>query len=538
MIAKPNTTWLAAILITSALTSSSMGTGPVGYFESDMQYFAPVDLDFECRPLRKDCGYFFRYDKLSWNFGGSRVTVGDPNKVVLSEQIYNDGPFNEGDEPPRYEIINGLQDVPPDSAFAWGERYEFGKFNKNNGWMVGILDGPEAVSQKTYGFDSVFLPNTLPLITRGEDTEIDQNFTVALTGFFGNGSADLATSRNGFGSVHVNFETAPGYTFGFRDYHFNGVGNQQGPTEGGPGRIWLPAEVIATFENGVLTEVVFDDGTILNGGPNNIAAELPIADGQVDDLDGDGLAGFFLEFIDTNGNGVFDDDEPIVGNGVDFGDLHEFNIAFAAFHVRNVTRTDGIELMHTFDLSNRHEMAKDQGVTKSLGFGVRYLRLRDTFYFDGRGSILGRTYAETKAQNSIVGPQVHGKWNRQKGRWNLGLDGRVLLGANIQDTDQVGGIGEDLAPGAVNRPVAAQPTFVSYSRRDDNFSPVIEFRAESSYQLTSAIALKLGYTAMFIDNITRSAHTVRWYLPDLGLLEGGEQDIFINGAHVGVEVVH
>ena len=59
-----------------------------------------------------------------------------------------------------------------------------------------------------------------------------------------------------------------------------------------------------------------------------------------------------------------------------------------------------------------------------------------------------------------------------------------------------------MAPGASNRLVHGQPTTFSYGRRDDEFSPVVEFRADCSYQLTNAIALRLGYTATFVDNIT------------------------------------
>ena len=113
-----------------------------------------------------------------------------------------------------------------------------------------------------------------------------------------------------------------------------------------------------------------------------------------------------------------------------------------------------------------------------------------------------------------------------------------MFGYNIQDLDQVGAIGKNLIPGGPNSLISGQPTAFSYGRRDDSFTPVIEFRAEGSYQLTSAIALKLGYTAVFVDNITRAAESVRWYLPDMGLLSSGDQDILINGATFGVEFVH
>jgi hypothetical protein len=118
------------------------------------------------------------------------------------------------------------------------------------------------------------------------------------------------------------------------------------------------------------------------------------------------------------------------------------------------------------------------------------------------------------------------------------VDGRFVFGFNTQDLDQTGAIGEDLNPGAVNSLINAQPNAVKHGRTDSDFSPLVEFRAETSYRITNSIKARLGYTAIFVDNVTRASQTVRWFLPDLGLLEGGQQDIFINGANFGFDVVY
>ena len=259
-------------------------------------------------------------------------------------------------------------------------------------------------------------------------------------------------------------------------------------------------------------------------------------DGFPDDLNGDNFTFFFLRG-DLNGDGVVDDDE-VIGNGIDYGDLHTFNVAFERFEVRNFTETDGIELMKTHELDNRHLPVNRQGEFIELAYGVRFFRLNDEFTFDGDGGILGRTYALTRADNQIVGPQIRGRWSRQKGRWNLGVDGRFMFGYNIQDQTQNGAIGEDLQPGAVNALLFAQPHAVDYGRQQQNFSPLAELRVDTSYQITGAIAAKLGYTGMFVDNVTRASETVNWYIPDLGLRRGGEQDVFINGVDFGFEAVY
>ena len=67
-----------------------------------------------------------------------------------------------------------------------------------------------------------------------------------------------------------------------------------------------------------------------------------------------------------------------------------------------------------------------------------------------------------------------------------------------------------------------------------------EMRVEGSYQITNSFALKLGYTATFVDNITRASQIVRYRLPDMGIRNDqiGEQTIFVNGADFGIEAVY
>ena len=479
--------------------------------EHDYQLFSPTEFDYDCRAMRKDCGWFFAYDKLSWNFSGKTTVIGDPTINVQSEQIFRETTFSDGTAPPTFTINNSVQDAPPLAKFGWGERYEFGYKSNGAGWLFGVLDGPAATSKQVYGFQQVQLPNTLPTIRPNNINFSD--FGVTFTGPDGVivGSADTSTSRNGFGSVHVNFATPDGWLLGFRDYWINGPDNQPGPSVGGPGRRVLAA----TIDETGITDITWITG----------------ADGIVDDIDGDGVT-FFAIVVEIDGEDV------IVGTGTDFDDLHMFNIRFDTLTVRNRTETQGFELMKTYDLSNSHKMTKNQDHTASIGYGLRYLRIEDDFFWEGKGDVLGRTYADTGVRNSIIGPQVRLMWNKARGRWNTNFDGRVMLGANFQNQTQIGAIGEDLLPGGLNTPVGAQPHAVKYSRQIDNFSPVAEIRAQTSYQITSSIAARLGYTGTYIDNITRASQTVRWYLPDLGLLKGGKDEIFINGVNFGFDVTY
>ncbi len=543
MTAHKISTWLVAGLLLS--TTSTVAFGQVNEWVNtpahDLQLYSPVDFDFDNRPIGKSSGYFFRYDKLSWAFTGERVEIGDPDEFVLSEDIFGQHTDTEGDVPQQYQIQNGIKDAPPDAEFAWGERYELGFFHKTAGWSIGIIDGPEAISEARYGFGSA----STTVAARDIAAFTNVSATIALdqvsnANFDGVGFSGYDNA--GFGSVHVNFATPPDFLKGFRDYHFNGDSNGANPTNNGPTVRNGDAE--DAFLETTINETIIVDGvaqvfatTVYIPNPNaDPATETKVADGIPDDLDGDGLPAFYLIQVDTDGDNVVD---ATVGTGIDFDDLHTFNIRFDTFAVRNVTETQGVEIMRTHSLTNRHKMAKRQGNTLDIAYGVRFLRLRDAFLFEGDGGILGRTFAETKSENQIVGPQIRAMWNRQRGRWNLGVDGRFLFGYNVQDLDQVGAIGENLIPGALNSLISGQPTAFAHGRQENNFSPVVELRADLSYQVTGAIAARLGYTGTFVDNITRASQMVRWALPDMGIREGsGNQEIYINGANFGFDVVY
>ena len=124
----------------SATVYGQFGQDANTLIEHDLQFFSPVDFDFDDQPIQKSSGWTFRYDKLSWAMTGERIAVGNPNAVVLSEAVFpGNAGADQGTPPPQFQIINGLQDVPPTAAFSWGERYEIGRLENGSGWMIGIL---------------------------------------------------------------------------------------------------------------------------------------------------------------------------------------------------------------------------------------------------------------------------------------------------------------------------------------------------------------------------------------------------------------
>jgi Putative beta barrel porin-7 (BBP7) len=376
-----------------------------------------------------------------------------------------------------------------------GDRYEVGYRDKGNGWMFGILDGPEQSQFAVYGMSPTLqgtsLPGTPP-IDPSYVGPVSQGQLYAL----------------GFGNVHVNFDTPTGYLQGFRDY-------------------------LNTFADAALGTQV---GPLAYVG--NYGGMLE------DDIDDDPMITFFRLTDDLNGNFIFGSAviiDPVTGQITvltDYGDLHTFNIAFDQVQVRSRTKMTGVEAMWTHELTNRHYMAQHQNNHVELSFGARFMEVDDFFGFLADGGILGRTFSDTRIRNDIVGPQVRAKWTNQRQRWRLTGQTSLMFGYNSQNWSQENGIGAELVPGATNRLLYAQPTYSKHGLTFGQFSPVGELRLESAYYLTQAFALKLGYTGTYVGNIKRASTSVRYYLPDMGYHNSGNQDLISNGVDFGVEFVY
>ncbi|MEN0110906.1 MAG: BBP7 family outer membrane beta-barrel protein, partial [Planctomycetota bacterium] len=562
-----------------------------------------------------------------------------------------------GGAPQPYQVRNGIRDALGDPGLAWGERYEFGYSDGERGWMISILDGPEARSGGVYGAGEA------SPYTSQSGTDIygpDPFFLSDLQDDDGDGQGDgdgelgaVDLFALGFGSVAVNFNLPnPDFLTGFRDYFDNSTngsaGTQTGPilyvgnygTEetdfdlvntdviGGTGQINLnandsiaelnlfnteqmladPNEVLlgqqiaaviddlnanlqilvnsddieddapivlqaqaavvqaAALQSALQTSIfndpqdmvtqneftaqvnaLFNTLTALNQG---LAAVVIVTDGDVDgqeldveterrladDLDGNGSAGVVRVLADINGDGTIDPGEiiAIINN---FADLHEFNVFFDEVTIRNTTEIDGVELMRTHQLSTRHKLEQGRWDDLRLSYGVRFMSLDDEFFFQGLGSILGRTTVETNIENQIVGPQLGLQWIRRDGPWDFVVEGRGTLGYNIVDVDQYGIFGEEAIPGALNRSATARTTTSVDGASFNEFSPLGELRAQLRYRLAEAVTLQAGYTAKYVGKIHRGGISTAWNAPDFGI-DDSTSDIFINGFNIGVELRH
>jgi hypothetical protein len=490
---------LLAALVTDARGQVNLPFGPASY-DQDLQMFAPLELDLDNLPADDgSCGFFFGYDKLALSYSGERVTVGDPNIVQFAEVVYR-----LNDSPPAlipddntlglyydpYQIQNALMNVPPKAGFALGDRYEFGYRERDNGWMIGVLDGPALYQTETYGF--------------GGDPPLDPGYTNNAGDGVGP-QADFDLRAFGYGSVPVLFDTPTDYLRGFRDY-LNELEDAASGTQVGP--------------------IVY----VGNYGTNTEDDEVPVEVFRVaDDLDHDLIFGTAV---------LVDEDDNIIGIVTDFDDLHDFNVFFDAVTVHSAVKTDGVEAMWMHQLSNTHYQAKRQNNRLELSYGARFFRFNDEFRVDAFGSILGDSSWDTTIDNQVVGPQVALRWSNQRQRWTIDTNLKFTFGYNVQDWEQTAAMGSELIPGALNRPLYGRPTYSTHGQRTDEFSPMGELRVEAAYHLTKAFALRVGYTGMYVGNVRRAAPSVRYYLPTMGFQDAGTQNLVANGVHFGVEFVH
>ena len=478
-------------------------------FSHDTQMFAPAESDLDGLIIGQENrgGVFFGWDKVYMSTSGEQVTVGDKGtgRELPPQWVDRFRGINPITNLPLYEAIpgfsfdaigrplnpdtglpidrpiyfNSIRETGPNASFRSADRYEFGYNYEDHGWLVGILDGPDQQFGQFYG----------------------------LNGGAQEGQGEL---QSPLGDVYIQFEYEQGLMHGYTDIVDGALGN---------GRV-LPADL--------------DGDGILDG------------DGFADDIDGDGQYG--PDGVDIIAPFGIPDTyvglaSNLVGNPIaisynwhDPDDLVELPTSFRTVLVRNAATTNGIELMAMHRLNNRHWMAKHKNNNNlEFYYGARYLRFRDNFVVNANGGVLGLSAWDTQIINNVIGPQVGLQWTQTRGRWSTNVNGRFTFGYNVSNWNQDGFIGEDLTPGRHNHPLYLRPFSFNHGRRDDDFSPIAEMRMQVAYNFTRSVALKAGWTGMYVGNIYRASTHVRYRLPDMGFLIGDPEHVIVHGATGGLE---
>jgi hypothetical protein len=231
-----------------------------------------------------------------------------------------------------------------------------------------------------------------------------------------------------------------------------------------------------------------------------------------------------------NGDDIIPSDQP--GAGTDLGDRVAIATPFDEVQYTNRATMDGVELMRTFRVPRFHD-----GSDLELWYGVRYLQVKDRMTLLGIGGFLDSTYMNTTITNNIVGPQIGARWSKRLNRWTISTEGRFLAGFNAQSGSQYWVMGSEITqPAFVNGPALTTLT-ARHSSSGETFAPAGEFRVQASYYFTKAIALKVGYTLLYVDGIQRAADSVDYSVPSFGINRNNTEDyILTNGVNFGIEI--
>ncbi len=353
-------------------------------------------------------------------------------------------------------------------------------------------------------------------------------------------------SAFGFGSIHANFQPLPSALSTFSGAQ-NGLASGITATQTGP--------VTYVGNYGLAPSV-----------PNQ--PTLPVLYSTAD-VNGNGIGGFAT---------------------TDFGDIHTFNIGFEQITVGQSCGLQSIDVCdvvwlsgteensstdtysskrpgrvvrtaHDFELTRieagdirdlddsppdtayAEPLAVDTGIRAcgngiALVYGLRSFNSLYSFGLEMRGGIIGKTDVITTAENQIVAPQVGIAWVTTRGRWSLQTQGTALAGYNDGRVEQHSATGQELIPGAINRPLFAQPVSSQQFESHHEFSPGAEIRAETRYSVTDSLSLQLAWSAVFFDNVLLADDRTTYLLPNFGLNDPGDQHHLTEDIYCGIEYVH
>lgn len=240
---------------------------------------------------------------------------------------------------------------------------------------------------------------------------------------------------------------------------------------------------------------------------------------------------------------------PAPSNELEF--MGKIQTKFDEVLIKNQAYLNGVEVMRMYRAPRLHH-----GGYFELLYGVRWLQLSDTQHViatmdDPESQVtapnpLTNSEWSTRALNNAIGPQIGARLFKQTGRWVTSLEGRFLAAANFQEVKQQTNLGDQIfniqAPNSASRTAILPRNFIGLGSQTQSFvttfSPIGELRVNASFQATSNVGLKVGYTGIVMGNVTRASNRVDYSGDNLiSIKEGGIHQLFFsNGINFGVEV--
>ena len=224
---------------------------------------------------------------------------------------------------------------------------------------------------------------------------------------------------------------------------------------------------------------------------------------------------------------------------LDFDDLIFFVPTFNEMNLKSLAQMRGVQVVRALRFSNHRENSGNPEVEHQfeISTGARYFRLKDDLSFNASGGFIGDVATNTSMDNACVGPQLGAKWYSRSDKWSIDATGDILVGYHNFDGQQLGQLGQELVPGALNRPFNSAPTYISNQQNYNQFSPLGEFDASASYQLSGLVTLRLGYNVFYAGNLRYAEESIQWTLPDMGISDVPGRDEFRKTVYANLEIL-
>ncbi|MFZ5830496.1 MAG: BBP7 family outer membrane beta-barrel protein [Planctomycetota bacterium] len=209
-------------------------------------------------------------------------------------------------------------------------------------------------------------------------------------------------------------------------------------------------------------------------------------------------------------------------------------VTFGSMQVENKIDTWGVEA----DAVRRTHRLHHGGYLEFM-LGARYLEFNERFSVQAETSLLalispqalGQSEWFCNAENHVIGPNIGIRYFHQHVRFRFNAEGRFTAGYNSQNLRTAGRFTTiDTFPwlgGAFDN-----KTYM------DQFTPVVEGRFELHYQLTRAIFLKVGYTALWMGNVARAPEVLEYSVPVMGINTdaANDGDVLMSGLTMGISI--
>jgi Putative beta barrel porin-7 (BBP7) len=355
---------------------------------------------------------------------------------------------------------------------------------------------------------------------------------------------NIADRAFGFGSAHVNLQTPPGYLLGFNNtpvpLSTAAIGSQAGPlayvgnygvaAESTPNAPVSQTTNLPIVNDGVGSLIDFGDLRTFNIG----FERLTVGDS------------FGLQTVDLCG--VYwltgGDKRPAASSGL-FTPSRESVRSTQEFEITSIEAGDASQLENSSPVADDSPppsalvsglRAQSSGI--AFVYGLRSYARRDSAGLDATGSIL-KTSLRTTADNEVFAPQAGLAWLITLGNWSFQAQGTALAGYNDGVVEQHTRTRVELIPGALNRPLFAQPVATDQLESHPDFSPGAEIRAETRYSITDALSLHLAWSGLFFENMLMPNKIpdlrTTFFSPDFILEDANNQRLFTQDLYCGIE---